>query len=97
MEVGHRLALDAEQLLDRRLGLAVGALAEVDLEEPQVLVEQVAGRPARVLVDAPQLQVSSATGWRMPSRSTAAATAASSRPGANPGAWTEMTRSPSPA
>ncbi len=51
------LALDAEQLLDRELGLGVGALAEVVLEQELVAVEEVAGGPAEVLVLLPDLVV----------------------------------------
>src|SRR6185295_2370707 len=51
------LALDAEQLLDRELGLVVGALAEVELVEAPGLVEEVARRPALVVVQRPQQAV----------------------------------------
>src|SRR2546423_6164255 len=47
------LALEAEQLLDDRLGVGVGALAVVVVDERQALVEQVARRPALVLVEVP--------------------------------------------
>jgi hypothetical protein len=53
----HEGLVDAEQLLDRLLGAGVVALAVVVLEEPQLLVEQVPGRPARDVVLAPGLQV----------------------------------------
>ncbi len=45
-----------EQLLDRPLGLGVGTLAEVVLVEHAVGTEQVAGRPAEVVVLLPDLE-----------------------------------------
>ena len=53
----ERVALDAEQLLDRQLGAEVIALAEVVLEQPCAAVEQVARGPALVLVLLPELEV----------------------------------------
>ena len=53
----ERLALDAQQLLDRQLGLRVGALAVVVLEQARPAVEQVARRPALVLVVVPHLEL----------------------------------------
>ena len=51
------VALDAQQLLDRQLGLRVGALAEVVFEQELIAVEQIARRPADVLVLLPDLVV----------------------------------------
>ncbi len=53
----QRLDVDAEQLGDRAFGLVVGALAEVVLEQQPVLVEQIAGRPAEVVVVGERLQL----------------------------------------
>jgi hypothetical protein len=52
----ERLALDPEELLDRALGLRVAALAEVDVGEVAGPVEEVARRPALVVVGAPELE-----------------------------------------
>src|SRR3954470_23965697 len=51
------LAVVAEQLLDGALGLRVGALPVVEVDQPQLLVEEVARRPPRVLVEVPDLHV----------------------------------------
>ena len=52
----ERLARGPQELLDRELGLGVGALAVVVLGQVPVAVPQVARRPALVVVGAPQLE-----------------------------------------
>ncbi len=55
----QRLALNAQELLDRQLRFGVRALAVVVLEQARVPVEQVARRPAQILVVLPDLELAS--------------------------------------
>ena len=93
-----RLALDPEQLLDRELGLGVAALAEVEVEQPRGLVEEVARRPALVVVERPDAAVGvDADRVLDPQAADRGAHRGLVARGGNPGVWTEMTRSPAPA
>ena len=51
------LLVDAQQLLDRSLGLLVGALAEVVEADPPVAIDEVGGRPVVVLERPPDGEV----------------------------------------
>jgi hypothetical protein len=96
MDGVERLALDPEELLDRALGLRVAALADMDVGEVAGPVEEVARRPALVVVGAPELEARvQRTGCSMSRRGDRGADAASSpRTAGSRGSARETTRSP---
>ena len=53
----ERLDVELEQLADRELSLLVRAFAVVVVNETRTAVEEVARRPARVFVVAPELEL----------------------------------------